>query len=400
MEYDITVIGGGIVGLATACKLLDQKPDLKVLILEKEMELAMHQTGNNSGVIHSGLYYRPGSLKAQNCVSGYRQLLAFCDRESIRYDICGKLVVATNESELPALHDLFERGNKNGLEGLKLLDKEEMREYEPYVNGIKGIRVPQTGIIDYKELTKKIGEKVVFKGGSIQFGEKVQDILNRGNYNIIVTNNGSYTSRLIINCAGLYADKIAAMTENHLDVRIIPFRGEYYKISKERSNLVKNLIYPVPDLNFPFLGVHFTRLITGGIEAGPNAVLAMAREGYNKLDINLRELGETISWPGFRKVAFKYWRTGIAEIARSFSKKAFTEALQKLIPDIQEQDLTAGGSGIRAQACDRSGNLLDDFLIIENRIAVNVLNAPSPAATSCLSIGDTVSGIVLKRFGD
>ena len=288
LEYDITVIGGGIVGLATACKLLDHKPDLKLLILEKEMELALHQTGNNSGVIHSGLYYRPGSLKAQNCVSGYRQLLSFCDRESIRYDICGKLVVATDESELPALHDLFERGNRNSLEGLKLLDKEEMKEHEPYVNGIKGILVPQTGIIDYKELTKKIGEKVVFKGGSIQFGEKVLDILNRGNYNIIVTNNGSFTSRLIINCAGLYADKIAAMTENHLDVRIIPFRGEYYKIRNESSNLVKNLIYPVPDLNFPFLGVHFTRLITGGIEAGPNAVLAMAREGYNKLDINLR----------------------------------------------------------------------------------------------------------------
>ncbi|MFC2123538.1 L-2-hydroxyglutarate oxidase [Bacteroidota bacterium] len=398
MEYDIIVIGGGIIGVATSVKLLRERPDLKLLVLEKEQELAAHQTGNNSGVIHSGLYYRPGSLKAKNCVNGYKQLLDFCNQEDIPYDICGKIVVATSQDELPALDTLLERGKQNGLKGLKLIENEELREHEPNVNGIKGIFVPQTGIIDFKEVTRKIGERVVFRGGDIKFSEKVLDIIKKRNTNIVITSSGTHKTNMVVNCAGLYSDKVASMTENHLDVRIIPFRGEYYKIRKERHELVKNLIYPVPDPSFPFLGVHFTRMINGGIEAGPNAVLAMAREGYKKTDINLKELGETLAWPGFLKVASKYWKTGFDEMVRSYSRKAFAQALQKLIPGISEQDLVAGGAGVRAQACDRSGNLLDDFRIIENDVAVNVLNAPSPAATSALSIGDTISNIVLKRF--
>ena len=395
---DVIVIGGGIVGLATALKILKKRPATKLLLIEKEDELSAHQTGNNSGVIHSGIYYKPGSMKAQNCREGYRQLIDFCDKENVKYDLCGKVIVATDEHQLAALETLYERGNQNGLKGIKNISKEELHEIEPYVEGIKGILVPETGIIDYKVVSLKYGEVIKKCGGEIYTGEKVVKIVSQEKSVVIETTKNSYESKLVVNCAGLYSDKIARMTGQDINVKIIPFRGEYFKIKKEKHHLVNNLIYPVPDPAFPFLGVHFTRMIDGGIEAGPNAVLAFAREGYKKMQISLPELTETLMWPGFQKVAAKYWKTGFGEMYRSFSKGAFTKALQKLIPEIQIGDLESGGAGIRAQACDRTGGLSDDFLIYENKFAVNVCNAPSPAATSSLAIGDTVSDLLLKRF--
>ncbi len=397
-NHDVIVIGGGIVGLATAMQLTNKKPGIKLLLLEKETAISSHQTGNNSGVIHSGIYYKPGSLKATNCRKGYDLLLDFCDKENIKYELCGKVIVATDEHQLQSLDTLFERGNLNGLKGIKMISEKELHEIEPHVHGIKGISVPETGIIDYKEVSLKYAENIQKAGGIIQTGEKVLHIKPSKNHVTVETNKGSYETKLLVNCAGLYSDKVAKMTGQDIDIKIIPFRGEYFKLKKESHYLVKNLIYPVPDPAFPFLGVHFTRMVNGGIEAGPNAVLAFAREGYKKLQINLPELTETLMWPGFQKVAAKYWSTGFGEMYRSFSKSAFTKALQKLIPEIQKSDLEEGGAGIRAQACDRNGGLIDDFLIYENEHAVNVCNAPSPAATSSLAIGDTVSDLILKRF--
>ncbi len=398
MNYDIIVVGGGIVGLATALKLKTSSPFLKILLLEKEKELAKHQTGNNSGVIHSGLYYKPGSLKAKNCIHGYHLLIDFCRENNVSFELCGKIVVATEEKELPLLENLFVRGQQNGLQNLKKLTKEELHEYEPHVAGLQGIFVPQTGIVDYKRVAEKYGELLRLKGVDILLGEEVIDIQLDSTKVVVATQAQSYSSKLLINCAGLYSDKIAKMTVNDLNVKIIPFRGEYFKLAKEKEYLVKNLIYPVPDPNFPFLGVHFTRMAKGGVEAGPNAVLAFRREGYKKSDISLSELAETLAWPGFQKVASKYWRTGFGEMYRSFSKAAFTKALQKLIPEIKESDLVVGGAGVRAQACDREGGLVDDFLILEQNHVINVCNAPSPAATSSLAIGETVSTLALKHF--
>ena len=396
---DVVIIGGGIVGLATALQLKQLRPNLKVVLLEKELAVARHQTGHNSGVIHSGLYYKPGSLKATNCIQGYQMLLDFCDAESIPYDLCGKIVVATKQEELPQLETLYQRGLQNGLSGLKKLSMAEMREIEPHVQGVAGMFVPQTGIIDYKQVADKYAEKFKLLGGEIQLGERVEQVTTGTSISIIVTNKNRYETRLVINCAGLYSDKIAQLTQREpIDVRIVPFRGEYFKLKPQKEYLVKNLIYPVPDPNFPFLGVHFTRMVHGGVEAGPNAVLAFQREGYKKSDINLRELGQTLAWPGFQKVAAKYWETGLGEMYRSFSKSAFTKALQALIPEIQEADLEPGGAGVRAQACDRTGGLLDDFAIVETDKAINVLNAPSPAATSSLAIGKAISEKALTRF--
>jgi len=398
VNYDIIVVGGGIVGLATALKIKTSNPFLKVLLLEKENELAKHQTGNNSGVIHSGLYYKPGSLKAINCIHGYHLLIDFCKENNVPFELCGKIVVATEEKELPLLENLYVRGQQNGLENLKKLTKDELKAYEPYVNGLAGIFVPQTGIVDYKKVAEKYGELLQQKEADIHLGEQVIDIQVDPSKVVVVTQKQSYSAKLVVNCAGLYSDKVARMTVKDLNVKIIPFRGEYFKLRKEKEYLVKNLIYPVPDPNFPFLGVHFTRMAKGGVEAGPNAVLAFKREGYKKSDINLSELAETLAWPGFQKVASKYWRTGFGEMYRSFSKAAFTKALQKLIPEIQESDLVEGGAGVRAQACDREGGLVDDFLILEKDHVINVCNAPSPAATSSLAIGETVSTLALKRF--
>lgn len=398
MKYDIIIIGAGIVGLATALKALEKRPDSKVLILDKEDDVAKHQTGNNSGVIHSGLYYKPGSLKATNCINGYHQMIEFCTKQDIPFELCGKIVVATSKEEIPLLNNLTERGKQNGLENLKPLEAEELKEYEPHVAGVKGLFVPQTGIVDYTLVSRKYAELIQSLGGTIQLGEKVLDIKIGNGSSTVVTNKATYDTKLIVNCAGLYSDKVAKFTHQKLNVKIIPFRGEYYKLTKEKEGLVKNLIYPVPDPNFPFLGVHFTRMAKGGVEAGPNAVLAFKREGYKKSDINLSELSESLLWPGFQKVAMKYWKTGFGEMYRSFSKAAFTKALQKLLPEVTEKDLAPGGAGVRAQACDRNGGLIDDFLILENEFAINVCNAPSPAATSSLSIGDHVSDLIMKHF--
>ena len=386
-------------GLATALQIKQQRPALSVVVLEKENQVAAHQTGHNSGVIHSGLYYKPGSLKATNCIEGYRMLLEFCDQEGVPYDLCGKIVVATKPEEVSQLNTLFQRGQQNGLGGLRRIGLGEMREIEPHVKGVEGIFVPQTGIIDYTQVTEAYARKFRELGGEIHFGERVEQLTPGTSLSVVVTNKNRYETKLVVNCAGLYSDKIAQLTQREpIGLQIVPFRGEYFKIKPEKHYLVKNLIYPVPDPNFPFLGVHFTRMIHGGVEAGPNAVLAFQREGYKKSDVNLKEFWETLAWPGFQKVAAKYWQMGLGEMYRSFSKTAFTKALQELIPDIQEDDLIEGGAGVRAQACDRTGGLLDDFSIIETDRAINVCNAPSPAATSSLSIGKTVSEKVLARF--
>lgn len=398
MQHHVIIVGAGIVGLATALKLLQSNPSLKVQVIEKEHAVARHQTGNNSGVIHSGLYYKPGSLKAKNCIQGYKLLVDFCQQHDVPFELCGKIVVATDKDEMPLLQNLYLRGEQNGLKGLKMLRAEELREYEPHVKGTGGFFVPQTGIVDYKVVAEKYAELVLKYGGEIILGEKVVNVIQDGKQVSVETGQSTFHASILINCAGLYSDRIARLSSQNVNVRIIPFRGEYFKLKKDREYLVKNLIYPVPDPNFPFLGVHFTRMMKGGVEAGPNAVLAFSREGYRKSDINLKELGETLAWPGFQKVAGKYWKTGFGEMYRSFSKAAFTRALQKLIPEILANDLVEGGAGVRAQACDKSGGLVDDFLIFEEERVINVCNAPSPAATSSLSIGESIAGIAMRKL--
>lgn len=395
MKFDIAIIGAGIVGLATALKIKEKSPGSKLVIIDKEKDVAAHQTGHNSGVIHSGLYYKPGSLKATNCINGYHLLVDFCEQFEVPYELCGKVVVATTKEEIPLLNGLFTRGVANGLEGLKMLDKNEIKEHEPHVNGLEGFFVPQTGIVDYAVVAAKM--KVLLENLDTNFalGHPVTDIKTNFGAVLITTQNGSYEASKLINCAGLYSDKIATMSGDNPDIKIIPFRGEYYKLKKEKEHLVKNLVYPVPDPNFPFLGVHFTRMKKGGVEAGPNAVLAYKREGYKKSDISFSEFLETLGWPGFQKVAKKYWRTGMGEFYRSYSKSAFTKALQRLVPEIEVNDLVTGGAGVRAQACDRNGGLIDDFMIHQTDKVINVLNAPSPAATSSLSIGETVAALVV-----
>lgn len=398
MVYDVTIIGAGIVGLATAYQILKRKPDLKLLILEKERDVAKHQTGNNSGVIHSGIYYKPGSLKAKNCINGYRMLLEFCEQENIKYEICGKVIVATEDWELTILNNLFERGKLNGLEKIRKISKEELKEIEPYANGIEAIFVPYTGIIDYKEVSNKLKEKIQSFGGEIFFNQCVVDINKKYDVNEVLTNSTTYQTKLLVTCAGLFSDRLARLTQKNLPLRIIPFRGEYYKIKEEKKYLVKNLIYPVPNPDFPFLGVHFTRMIDGKVEAGPNAVLAFKREGYKKFDINFNDTIEIFGWRGFQKVIKKYWKIGLGEFYRSYSKEAFTRALQRLIPEIQKDDLIPGGAGIRAQACDEKGNLIDDFYFVEEERIIHVCNAPSPAATASLSIGNYIAEKVFERI--
>jgi L-2-hydroxyglutarate oxidase len=398
MQYDIVIIGGGIVGLASAYNLLQQNPHLKVALLEKENSLAAHQTGHNSGVIHSGIYYKPGSLKATNCINGYNMLVTFCRENNIPFDLCGKLIVATEEWELPLLDNIYQRGLENGLDQIKYIEKDDIKNYEPHMRGIRAVHVPYTGIIDYTEVCLKMAEWVEKWGGKIFMGHKAEDIEEFSNFMEVRTAQETFNTKMIVNCAGLYCDKVAQMAGEKVDTRIIPFRGEYYMLKPEKRYLVKNLIYPVPDPDFPFLGVHFTRMIGGGVEAGPNAVFAFKREGYEKSDVNFTELFESLTWPGFLIVAKKYWKTGIGEFYRSFSKTAFTNALRKFIPEVQEDDLIPAEAGVRAQACDRTGGLLDDFKIIEKPRAVHILNAPSPAATSSLSIGKTIAELVSKRF--
>lgn len=394
MQVDIAIVGGGIVGLATGYRLTEKYPNKKIVIIEKESSIAHHQTGNNSGVIHSGLYYKPGSLKAKNCIDGYHMLLKFCNENEIPYDLCGKVVVATNKSELGRLRDLFDRGRENGLEGLQMLDQKQLKEIEPHLAGIQGIRVPQTGIINYTAVCSKLVDKIEEKGGKVLLNTKVKAIEEKESHVQIVTNKNFVECQMMVNCAGLYSDDVASEHLGKLDTKIIPFRGEYYELTAEAEHLVKHLIYPVPDPAFPFLGVHFTRMIEGGIEAGPNAVFAFKKEGYKKTDFNVKEFFGSLLWPGFQKVMFKYWKTGLGEMHRSFSKKAFTKALQRLIPEIKEEHLVAAPAGVRAQACDREGGLLDDFKLVTKKRAIHVINAPSPAATSSLSIGKTISEMV------
>jgi L-2-hydroxyglutarate oxidase len=398
MQYDIIIIGGGIIGLATALKLKEARPELKIALLEKENKIVCHQTGNNSGVIHSGIYYKPGSLKALNCITGYSALLKFCQEENISYEICGKLIVATRGEELPGLENLFQRGLQNGLTEIRKVNGDEVKDFEPYACGIGGIWVPYTGIIDYKEVGAKYAEIFVNRyQGEIFLQQKVIDINIKNMSCEVITREKTFKTRLVINTAGLYSDQIAQMTRK-IDVRIIPFRGEYFEIKKEKQYIVKNLLYPIPDPSFPFLGVHFTRRIHGGVEAGPNAVFAFKKEGFKKTDFNFRETFDSFAWPGFQKILVKYWKTGLGEYHRSFSKTAFTKSLQRILPQIEKEDLTTGGAGVRAQACTRDGLLIDDFLILEDQHVINILNAPSPAATASLAIGKTISGMALNRF--
>jgi L-2-hydroxyglutarate oxidase len=403
-QYDLTIIGGGIIGLATAMKITEAYPRTTLLVLEKELNLAQHQTGHNSGVIHSGLYYRPGSLKARTCVVGRKTLIEFCNDKSIPYELCGKVVVATTDQELPRLEELHRRGVANGLERLEMIGPERLKEIEPYTLGVKALIVPATGIIDYKKVAAAYAEKIRTAGGDIRTSHKVVGIL-RGNEEIILqTSAGDYRTKYLINCCGLQSDLVAKMMEKSdganqaEDHRIIPFRGEYYKIAPAKSFLVRNLIYPVPDPSFPFLGVHFTRMIGGGVEAGPNAVLAFAREGYRKTDINIRDLAKTLSFKGFWAMTGKYWQTGFGELYRSLSKSAFVRALQKLLPEITENDLIPGGAGVRAQAVSATGALVDDFVIKQSRNAIHVLNAPSPGATASLAIGQSIAEMAGKQF--
>lgn len=395
-SHDLIIVGGGIVGLAVALRTLERCPSTRLLLLEKESQLATHQSEHNSGVIHSALYYKPGSLKALNCIDGYRLLLDFCVREDIPYEICGKIVVATREEELKQLDELYRRGVVNGLVGLRMLLPEEIREIEPHCVGIRGLHVPQTGIVNYKVVAEKYAEKIVQLGGEIYRDHQVVQIRRCANGVEVEANGHRFTSRQLVTCGGLQSDRLAKFTKPDLDLRIIPFRGEYFRLTPAAKGLVRHLIYPVPDPAFPFLGVHFTRMIDGGVECGPNAVLAFAREGYCKTDFNLRDMLETLAWPGFRKVASKYWCIGLGEFHRSFSKAAFVHALQRLVPEIKMEDVESCEAGVRAQACSREGGLVDDFFILEDGPLLHVCNAPSPAATSSLAIGDNIAQRVVQ----
>lgn len=397
-QYDIIVVGAGLVGLSSAYHLQKIYPNKKILILEKENEVAVHQSGHNSGVIHSGIYYAPGSLKAQNCISGYQRLVNFAEEHHIPFDICGKIIVATNRSELPALEKIHERGIANGLQGLKVLSAEEIKEVEPHVYGERALWVPQAGIIDYPGVAHRLKELFERLGGNVVLGEKVVGLHDDGKMVTINTPSNSYRASYILSCAGLNSDRITNLVDKANDFRIVPFKGEYYKLRPEKEYLIKNLVYPVPDPNFPFLGVHFTRMIGGGIEAGPNAVLSLKREGYGPRSFSFKDTIDTFTWPGFWKIAAKYGVTGMEEVYRSISKKAFTKALNKLVPEVEEDDLVVGGAGIRAQACSRSGKLVDDFDFKVIGRTMHVRNAPSPAATSCLSIGDTLSKLAAESM--
>ncbi len=398
-EYDVAIVGGGIIGLSTAMHLMERFPRLRVAVVEKENELAAHQTGHNSGVIHSGIYYRPGSHKARFCVAGVRKLLDFCDENEIEYEQCGKVIVATDESELGRLEGLYERGRANGVEGLELVGPERLAEIEPHASGVKALWSPRTGIVDYRKVTAAYASRFEEAGGDIFSGTAVKNIERSAGSLALETTRGTVRARHLINCAGLYADRVAGMVEERVDVRIIPFRGEYYTLRPESHHLVSGLIYPVPDPRFPFLGVHYTRNINGSVEAGPNAVLALSREGYRKRDVDIGETWGSVSYPGFWRMTLKHWRTGLGEMHRSYRKGVFLRDLQRLLPDIREADLAPGGSGVRAQAVARDGALLDDFNIIRGREAVHVLNAPSPGATSSLAIGEYIVDLAGDAFG-
>jgi L-2-hydroxyglutarate oxidase LhgO len=397
--FDIAIVGGGIVGLATAYQLARSHPHLRLVLCEKESELAAHQTGHNSGVIHSGIYYRPGSAKAATCVSGAALMKEFCREHGTAFDLCGKVVVATSEEELPRLEELHRRGTANGVPGIQLIGPERLREIEPHAtSGIRALHVPEAGIIDYRQVARQLGEFVKAAGGDVRMETRLRRIRRVDGEFVLETSGGPIAARYFINCAGLHSDRVARQEGSRPDARIVPFRGEYYELVEARWGLVRGLIYPVPDPRFPFLGVHFTRMVHGGVEAGPNAVLALAREGYKKSSVHLGDLLEVLSYRGFWRLAAKHWRMAWDEMRRSFSKRLFTEALARLVPEIQEDDLAPGGAGVRAQALASDGSLLDDFLIVDRPAALHVLNAPSPAATASLSIGAQIVERATDRF--
>jgi L-2-hydroxyglutarate oxidase len=396
--YDIAIIGGGIIGMATAMELSSLQRELSIAVIEAEGRLAAHQTGNNSGVIHSGLYYKPGSLKATNCTAGRELLYSFCQEHNIPHERCGKVVVAVNREEMTRLENLEERGKANGLKGIKRLSLDELKEYEPHVTGVGALLVPETGIVDFIKVTEAYAAIFKANGGEIKLNAQVRKITHTSNEIRLHSTTGTVVCKNLVNCAGLYSDRVARMSGVNPGLKIIPFRGEYYELKKERHSLVKNLVYPVPDPKFPFLGVHFTRMIGGGVEAGPNAVLALKREGYKKYNVSLRDMAELFVYKGFRKMVFKHWRMGLGEMYRSFSKSAFTRALQRLIPEIKKEDLLPGGAGVRAQALEPDGFLVDDFRIVEAANMVHVLNAPSPAATASINIGKTIAAKAQESF--
>ena len=398
---DVIVIGGGIVGLATAYKLLEQKPGLKLRILEKEKSIGLHQSGHNSGVIHSGIYYKPGSMKAKNCRRGVRELLLFCDKFNVQYDLCGKVIVAVNSEEVNRLDALYKRGLENGISDVRIIDSQELKDLEPHATGIKAIHVPSMGIINYTSVVEELAKQIIKRGGKIKTKATVKGFVRKASECIVNTQTCDYPTGLVINCSGLYSDKIAQLAGENSSIRIIPFRGEYYVLKPESRHLVNSLIYPVPDPRFPFLGVHFTRKIDGSIEAGPNAVLATAREGYRRRDFSFQETWELLTNPGFWKIGRNYWKTGMGEYTRSLFKPLFVKALQHLVPAIQGSDLVPGGSGVRAQAMDKTGKLLDDFCIVQSERFIHVLNAPSPAATASFAIGSTIAAQAFQNiFGE
>ena len=388
---DVIIIGGGIVGLATAYKLLEQKPELKLRILEKEKSIGLHQSGHNSGVIHSGIYYKPGSVKAKSCRRGVEELLLFCDKFNVQYDLCGKVIVAVNLEEVNRLDALYKRGLENGISNIRIVDSQELKDLEPHATGIKAIHVPSTGIINYTSVVDELGKQIIKRGGEIKTKATVKGFVRKAGECIVNTQMCDYPTELVINCAGLYSDKIAQLAGENSSISIIPFRGEYYVLKPESRHLVNSLIYPVPDPRLPFLGVHFTRRIDGSVEAGPNAVLATAREGYRRRDFNFQETWELLTNPGVWKIGRNYWKTGMGEYTRSLFKPLFVKALQYLVPAIQGSDLVTGGSGVRAQAMDETGKLLDDFCIVQSERFIHVLNAPSPAATASFAIGSTIA---------
>ena len=395
---DVAVIGGGVIGTATAMALLERHPGLSVTVLEKEDRLAAHQTGHNSGVIHSGLYYKPGSLKARTCTSGREALYSFCAEHGIVHERCGKVVIATSNAEIPALDALEQRGRENGLTGLERLDGRGLRHYEPHAAGVAGLFVPQTGIVDYAAVTVAYGDVIRSRGGRVLTSCYVERVTRQQGGFVLGTAQGELPCRFLINCAGLQSDRLARLCGIATDVGIIPFRGEYYQVAPSRRGLVKNLIYPVPDPAFPFLGVHFTRMTAGGLEAGPNAVLAFKREGYGRFSFSLRDTLEMVMSAGFRNLARRYWRVGVQEYRRSFSRKMFVRDLRRLVPELRGEDVRPGGAGVRAQAVDREGHLLDDFCLVDGDGMIHVLNAPSPAATASISIGRSIADHAAELF--
>jgi len=397
-QTDVLIIGAGIVGLATALEATRRFPVSRVLVVEKEDRVAAHQTGHNSGVIHSGIYYKTGSLKARNCVAGAASMKRFCEDQNVTYEGCGKLIVATSPDELPRLEELLQRGIANGVPGLRALEPEQFREIEPHCAGLRALQVPSTGIVNYTEVALKYAELIGEAGGQLVFNAQVLGLRDDRGTIIVETKAGAFAARCVINCAGLYSDTVSRMAGVKTDLEIVPFRGEYYEVKPERRHLIKALIYPVPDPRFPFLGVHFTRRVNGSVEAGPNALLAFRREGYTGSGVDLGEAVEMLGFPGFRKMARKYWRMGLAEQYRSWVKSAFVKSLQKMVPELREEDCAPGGSGVRAQAVDRRGNLIDDFYFVHGRNMIHVCNVPSPAATASLEIGREIVDMLEQRF--